>query len=447
MQDDKNTILTQSPATVSTAARKTQTRLYWMAGIVCAPFFGMAAAFGVSTPLNDSVIPLKTVVEAIALPPAAPADEPAAPQSYWHEERVQRGDTVAALLNRLSIDDAAAVEFLRVSPAAHSFHQLKPGRTVSAVTADNGELQSLRYAWGDTAAYVVQRTGNTFRVSEQTLALHTRVQMKSAEIKTSLFAATDASGVPDNIAVQMGEIFGGDIDFHRDLRRGDRFTVVYEMLEGAGGEAVRSGRVLAAEFVNQSKAYRAVYFEDAAHHGGYYGADGKNLRKAFLRSPLAFTRISSGFSNSRFHPIFQQWRAHRGVDYAAPTGTPVRATADGSVEFAGVHGGYGKEILLRHQGKYSTIYGHLSRFGAGIRAGARVTQGEVIGYVGATGWATGPHLHYEFLVGGTQTNPLSVALPTAVPLAGATLGQFHGAAAPLLARLDLLRNTNLARLE
>jgi murein DD-endopeptidase MepM/ murein hydrolase activator NlpD len=270
--------------------------------------------------------------------------------------------------------------------------------------------------------------------------------MKSAEIKTSLFAATDAAGVPDNVAVQMAEIFGGDIDFHRDLRRGDRFTVVYEMLEAAG-DAVRSGRVVAAEFINQNKAHRAVYFEDAARHGGYYGSDGKNLRKAFLRSPLAFTRISSGFSNARFHPIFQQWRAHRGVDYAAPLGTPVRATADGVVELAAVHGGYGKEIVLKHQGRYSTIYGHLSRFAAGIRAGARVTQGEVIGYVGATGWATGPHLHYEFLVSGTQTNPLSVALPTAPALTGATMTQFHAAAAPLLSRLDLLRNTNLARLE
>jgi murein DD-endopeptidase MepM/ murein hydrolase activator NlpD len=222
--------------------------------------------------------------------------------------------------------------------------------------------------------------------------------------------------------------------------------VIYEVLEN-NGEFLRSGRVLAAEFANQNKTYRAVYFEDAAHHGGYYGADGKTLRKAFLRSPLEFSRISSGFTSSRFHPILQQWRAHRGVDYAAPIGTRVRATGDGVVEFAGIQHGYGKVIVLRHQGKYSTWYGHLSGFGNGIRTGTRVSQGNIIGYVGQTGLATGPHLHFEFRVADVQANPLSVVLPTAPPLNGTLLGQFHDVAAPMLGRLDLMRNTNLALID
>jgi murein DD-endopeptidase MepM/ murein hydrolase activator NlpD len=447
MQDKKKRILTQSLRAVPAAMHRIPRRYYWLAALVSAPFLGIVTAFGVATPLNDSVVPLRTVVEAIALPPAVEPETPAVPQQFWREERVQAGDTVAALLSRLGIDDTAAVEFLRVNREARSFHQLRPGRSVSAIIGDSGKLQSLRYAFSDNSQSVVERKDDGFRVTEQPLNLRPRTHMKSAEIKSSLFAATDAAGIPDNVAIQLAEIFGGDVDFHRDLRTGDRFTVVYEMLEGMAGETVRSGRVLAAEFINQNKVYRAVYFEDAARHGGYYGADGKNLRKAFLRSPLAFTRISSGFTSARFHPILLKWRAHKGIDYAAPIGTPVRATADGAVEFEGQKGGYGNVIVLHHQGKYSTLYGHLSRFAPGTRSGARVTQGEIIGYVGMTGWATGPHLHYEFRISEVQTNPLSVALPTALPLTGTALVQFHGAASPLLARLDLLRNSNLARLE
>jgi len=448
MHNEKEVILAQSPRPDRSQAKPPLggSRFYWLAAVLSAPLFGIVTAFGVAPKPDNIAIPLKTVVESIELPPLALSPPAAAPQRYWREERVQRGDTVAGLLSRLGVDDAGAVEFLRASRDARSLHQLRPGRTVSAIIGESGELQSMRYAWGKDTAYAVEREGNGFRVNERALALQPRVLMKSGEIRSSLFAATDLAGIPDGVATQMAEIFGGDIDFHRDLRLGDRFTVVYEMLEDTG-EFVRSGRVLAAEFVNQNKTYRAVYFEDAERRGGYYAADGKNLKKAFLRSPLEFSRISSGFTSSRFHPILQRWRAHRGVDYAAPTGTGVRATADGVVEFIGVHGGYGKVVALRHQGKVSTWYGHLSRFAGGIRAGARVSQGEIIGYVGATGWATGPHLHYEFRVAGVQANPLAVALPPAPTLNGATLVQFRGAATPLLARLDLLRNTNLALLE
>jgi murein DD-endopeptidase MepM/ murein hydrolase activator NlpD len=446
MQSENKIILAQSVPAVAASARSMRTRLYWAAAITGAPVFGMVTAFGFAPPLESVAIPLQTVVESIALPALDTALQPRAGEHYWREERVRRGDTVGGLLSRLGVDDAAAVDFLRTDPRARSFHQLRPGRTVSAVIGDNGELQSLRYAWSGDKLFAVVRRGNAFQVSETAIAPRALVQMKSAEIRSSLFAASDAADVPDNVAIQLADIFGGEIDFHRDLRRGDHFTVIYEMFE-SGGEFLHSGRVLAAEFVNQGKTYRAVYFEDAARHGGYYAADGKNLKKAFLRSPLEFSRISSGFTSSRFHPILQKWRAHRGVDYAAPSGTRVRATADGVVEFAGTQGGYGRLIVLRHQGQVSTWYGHLSGFAGGVRSGARVTQGETIGFVGATGWATGPHLHYEFRIAGKQANPLSTGLPAAPPLNGPTLTQFRSAAAPTLARLDLLRNTHLALID
>ena len=212
------------------------------------------------------------------------------------------------------------------------------------------------------------------------------------------------------------------------------------------GRAIKSGRLLAAEFINQGKSYRAVWFPDSEGKGGYYTPEGKNLRKAFLRSPLEFSRISSGFA-MRFHPILHQWRAHKGVDYAAATGTHVKATADGTVEFAGRQGGYGNVVTVKHQGGFSTSYAHLSSIARGLRKGARVQQGEVIGKVGQTGWATGPHLHYEFRVNNEVRNPLTVALPAALPIPAQQLAAFGRASAPLAAELNLLRNTNLALLE
>jgi murein DD-endopeptidase MepM/ murein hydrolase activator NlpD len=210
---------------------------------------------------------------------------------------------------------------------------------------------------------------------------------------------------------------------------------------------VKSGRVLAAEFINQGKTYQAVYFQNADGQGGYYTFDGKNIRKAFLRSPIEFSRISSGFSNARFHPVLKQWRAHKGIDYAAGTGTRVRATSDGVVETAGVQGGYGNLVVLRHQSKYTTWYGHLSGFAKGIRRGGRVSQGDVIGYVGATGLATGPHLHYEFRINDVHQNPLQVVMPSAPPITTVQKPEFEAATQPLAQRLTLLRGINTARFD
>jgi murein DD-endopeptidase MepM/ murein hydrolase activator NlpD len=256
--------------------------------------------------------------------------------------------------------------------------------------------------------------------------------MRSREITSSLYAATDANvdggQIPDTVVNQIIEMFSTSIDFRGDLKRGDRFNVVYETF-WQDGEMVRTGRVLAGEFVNRGVAYQSVWYEDPqTHQGGYYSLDGKSLKKAFLKSPVAFSRISSGFS-MRVHPVFNVWKAHKGVDMAAPSGTPIRAAGDGVVDFAGVSNGYGNMVVLKHWSNYSTAYGHMSRFATGMRKGQKVHQGDVIGYVGSTGWATGPHLHYEFRIGDTATDPMALKNLQQQPLTSGELSRFRTTAA------------------
>ena len=278
-----------------------------------------------------------------------------------------------------------------------------------------------------------------------------RWEMATGEIRTSLFGAADAAGLPDAITMQLADVFAGDIDFYKDIKRGDRFAVVYEMRD-LDGEPIGSGRIVAARFENRGRTLEAYLWRDAGGSEGYYTSAGVPLQRAFLRSPLAFSRITSGFSLARFHPILHTWRAHKGVDYAAPIGTPVRATANGTVILAGRQGGYGNVIHIRNQGQYSTLYAHLSAFAKGMKAGVRVMQGEVIGYVGQTGWATGPHLHYEFRVANVQRDPLAVALPAAEPLPPSLRAAFRAGIAPvetelalISARSDVLRQRRLSR--
>ena len=363
-------------------------------------------------------------------------------EDFWREEKIVRGDTVLDVLARLGVRDEDLNRFLHADQSARPLYRLLPGKSVRVRTDDDGDLLALRYLTRDGELLEIdQGADGAYHAQTIPPPYATRVQLRSGEIRTSLFGAADAAGLPDAVTMQLADIFSGDIDFFHDLRRGDRFTVAYEVLE-LDGEPIRIGRVLAAEFVNKGVAYRAFHFgeaQDDGPAGGYYAEDGKNLRRAFLRSPMEFSRITSHFSLSRFHPIMQTWRAHKGIDFGAPTGTPVRATGDGTVEFSGRQGGYGNFILLRHQGAYSTAYGHLSRFAAGLRRGTHVHQGQVIGYVGQTGWATGPHLHYEFRISNVQRNPLSVALPTALPIPQDKLAAFRAATTPLSAQLALAR--------
>ncbi len=434
MPDQKSRILAQSELLIERLSRHRKAA----AAFGAVSMLGMVAAFAIAPAGDNQQISLQTVVEQLAVP--AGAVIPAENQIFLREERVQRGDTLASILSRLGIDDRAAFDFIRQDRAAQSIsRQLRPGKPITARATESGELQALYFPVnGKDALIVVERVKDSFTASEQAVALETRTVVRSAEIRYSLFGATDTAGIPDGVATQMADIFGGDIDFHRDLRKGDRFSVVYEMIYQRG-QPLRSGRILAAEFTNNQKTYRAFWFAGEDGKGGYYGADGKNLRKAFLRSPLEFSRVTSGFTSSRFHPVLQTWRAHKGVDYGAPVGTRVRSVADGSIEFAGRQGGYGNLIIVRHQGNYSTAYGHLSGFAPGIRKGARISQGETIGFVGQTGLASGPHLHYEFRVSGTQVNPLAVTLPTALPLEASQVPKFRAAITPLQAQVELAK--------
>ncbi|MEI7841663.1 MAG: peptidoglycan DD-metalloendopeptidase family protein [Gallionellaceae bacterium] len=428
----------------NTMSQAYKMKLRWFVTISTLPLFGVVTAFGVMPQSTFNIGEQVTVVEEIALPVAAQTASTTA--TFWRNERVQRGDTVAELLRRLSIEDAAATEYLLKDKAAESLRKLGVGQEVQSEIAADGSLLALRYLNNGGAQVVIDKTDSGFKTNTFPVQLEQRTFMRTGEIKTSLYAATDAAGLTDPVANQMAEIFGGDIDFHRDLRKGDKFTVVYEMTY-SNGQAVRSGRILAAEFVNQGHAYRAVYFQTSNTNGNYYTQEGKSMRKAFLRSPIEFSRVSSGFTTSRFHPVLNKWRAHKGVDYAAPTGTKVKVTADGTVALIGKQSGYGNVVMVNHQGHYTTVYGHLSRFAAGLRVGQRVSQGEIIAYVGMTGLATGPHLHYEFKIDGTQRDPLRVALPDASPVSSAQKSAFLESTRELNERLAMLHNTKLAKLD
>ncbi|MEJ1959489.1 MAG: peptidoglycan DD-metalloendopeptidase family protein [Nitrosomonadales bacterium] len=433
--------------TQKTLTQERKLKLRWFVALSSLPLLGVVTAFGIMPQTQISSAPLKTVVEQISLPQLSPVVGSTA--TFWRNERVQRGDTVAELLRRMNVEDVAASEFLRKNPAAESLRQLTAGKTVQAETGADGSLLSLRYLNNSGNQVVIEKSavqGGNFAASVSAPQFEQRLIMRTGEIKTTLFDATDEAGLPDTAASQLVDIFGGDIDFHRDLRKGDKFSVTYDVTY-SNGEPVRNGRIQAAEFVNQGKAYRVVYFQTDSTHGDYYTPDGKSVRKAFLRSPVEFSRISSGFTSARFHPILKKWRAHKGVDYAAPIGTKVKVTADGTVFFVGKQGGYGNVIMVQHQGRYSTVYGHLSRFASGLHRGQHVGQGEVIGYVGMTGWATGPHLHYEFRIDGEQRDPLRVALPNAIPISASQKSAFEEASRRLTDQLSLMSNTSLAQLD
>jgi murein DD-endopeptidase MepM/ murein hydrolase activator NlpD len=439
----KKTILADQP-TLPKNLLSPRFRLVRIVALLTLPLFGAIGAFG-TAPEAQLLLPRTAIPEPLKIDFVEKVVQPAT--SFFREERFQRGDTIGGLLVRLGVNSEDSLKLLRAH--ASTLRALRAGTTVDAELGSDGSLVSLTFFSGKDASTTITRDGDGFKSAETRLSLDTRTVLKFGTIRSSLFAAADAAGLPDGVAIQLAEVFAGDIDFHRDLRKGDHFSVVFEMLYHEG-RAVRAGRVLAAEFVNAGKSYRAVWYAGVAGgesgKGGYYTPEGKNLRKAFLRSPLEFSRVTSGFG-MRMHPIQQQWRAHRGIDYAAPNGTRVRSVGDGVVEFAGRQGGYGNMVVLRHSGQYSTAYAHLSRIAPGLHRGAHVAQGDTIGLVGQTGWATGPHLHFEFRIAGQARNPLAIALPAALPVAAAELPNFKRLAAPLAAQLDLIATGKLALME
>ncbi|MGB8077955.1 MAG: peptidoglycan DD-metalloendopeptidase family protein [Gallionella sp.] len=437
-------MLTQNQYSQGRNMPQSKKKLRWFVALSTLPLLGVVTAFGL-VPENDfDLSSSRVAIEQIALPKVADADTDVS--SYWRNERVQRGDTVDEILTRLDIEDGGASDYLRKASEAASFRRLPVGTEIQAETTATGGLIALRYLGDNGAQVLIEKQDGIFKTSALPAQLEKRLFVRSGEINTNLYSATDEAGLPDAAANQLADLFSGDIDFHHDLRKGDKFTVVYEMTY-SNGALLRTGRIQAAEFINQGHVYRAVYFQKDDQHGDYYTPDGKSVHKAFLRSPVAYSRVSSGFTTARFHPILKKWRAHKGTDFAAPIGTKVRVTTDGIVAVVGKQTSYGNVIMVNHQGRYTTVYGHLSRFALGLHKGQHVTQGEVIGYVGMTGWATGPHLHYEFRVNGQQHDPLRVALPDAKPIDSSELAAFQPVANDMVARLNLMRNINLAKLD
>lgn len=371
-------------------------------------------AFGIA-PLEADIdqMPVRQLVEAVqpGMLSAQSAFEAPVPFVLFRTDVTRREDTVQSLLQRLGVNDAEAQQFLRRNSTAAELLRGRAGKLVRAETDDNQQLIRLTARWivNDNADHyqrlVIERQADGFEARIEQSEFTSSVRLSSGVIRSSLFAATDAARLPDSIASQLADLFSADIDFRRDLRAGDTFSVVYEALE-ADGELLRYGRLLSAEFVNKGKTHQVLWFEEPGKKGAYYTFDGESTRRAFLASPLAFSRISSGYG-MRFHPVHGGRRPHLGVDYAAPTGTPVRTVGDGTVQFAGWQRGYGNVVFIQHRQDKVTVYAHLHRID--VRRGQRVEQGDLIGQVGCTGVCTGPHLHFEYRVRGEHRDPLIIA--------------------------------------
>ena len=416
-------------------------------------------AFGIAPLVPDAAdLPVRQVLEAVQPFTAQTQTDSLANFRFklFRTESTRSSDTFDALLKRLSIDDADAAAFLRKDANARLLLAGRPGKNVTVEATDSQQLLKLTVRWpGDDEAtfkrLVIERGTSGLFSRVETAPYVATSRLASGNIQTSLFAATDDARIPDKVAVQVAEIFSSDIDFRRSLRKGDRFNVVYEALE-ADGETMRSGRVLSAEFVNAGKAFQAMWFQQAgvdasgaANKGNYYNLNGQSLRRAYLSSPVEFSRISSGFS-MRFHPILQKWRAHLGTDFAATTGTPARTVGDGVVEFSGVQNGYGNVVFVKHRNGNETVYAHLSKLM--VQRGQSVSQGQTIGLVGATGWATGPHLHFEFRVNGTQQDPMIIARQSeTIPVAAAAMPLFKQLAATVKTELQAAATIDQTRAE
>lgn len=383
-----------------------------------------------------------TEIELDAFPSAKPDIE-----ESWRTVTVKEGDNLSLIFSRLAINKSDLYQILSIGEETDSLKNLMPGQILKLKFDDDAKIQTLIHESDLTHTLQITRAEESFEAEITKELPDTKVVAHSGTIQDSLFLSGQKAGLSDNVIMQMFDIFGWDIDFVLDIREGDAFRVVYEQLF-KNGEYIKDGAILAAEFVNQGKSYKAVRFIDSQDRVAYYTEDGNSMRKAFLRTPVNFTRISSHFNLKRKHPVLNKIRAHKGVDYAAPSGTPVKSTGAGKVVFAGSKNGYGHTVIVEHGGKYTTLYAHLSRFARGLKKGQRVEQGQTIAYVGQSGLATGPHLHYEFRINGKHHNPLTVALPKSLPLPQNDLRLFKEQTKVALAKLEALSSgTQTAKVE
>ena len=370
----------------------------------------------------------------------------AEPPPDWRQVTIRSGDTLAKLFSQQGLDAKTMYQVLNAGDAAKSLLRIFPGEEIGFLIDDAGQLQALRYAVDESVTLHVERQGDGFETKLVANPLERRIAHAHGTIDSNLFTAGKAAGLSDGLIMELANIFAWDVDFALDIRPGDRFTVIYEELY-RNGEKVRNGGIVAAEFVNQGRTYRAVAYAEDGGKPQFYTPEGKSMRKAFLRTPVDFRRISSNFNPSRLHPILGVKRPHMGVDYAAAPGTPIRAAGSGKVVHVGWKGGYGRTVILQHGTRYSTLYAHMSRFANGLKAGDKVQQGQIIGYVGSSGLASGPHLHYEFRVDGVHRNPLTVTFPDAEPISKKLLADFLEKTGPLVAQLDMISRSQVAQSE
>lgn len=348
---------------------------------------------------------------------------------------VRRGDNLSLIFQREGIPAREIPALIAAEPLGKRLKNIYPGHTLELSRDDGGALIKLAYVPGPLETLEFERLDGAYVSREVRREPERATAHRHGVIDQSLFVASQRAGLPDALTMRLAQIFQWDIDFVLDIRRGDEFHVVFEELY-VDDDFIGHGDILAAEFINRGQVHRAIRYQDANGHANYFNPSGQSMRKAFLRAPVEFTRISSNFNLNRVHPLFKRNAPHRGIDYAAPTGTPILAAGDGRVTVASRTEPNGNYVVIQHGEQFTTKYLHLSKFGRGIRSGTRVRQGQVIGYVGATGWATGPHLHYEFLVNGVHQNPRTVKLPQADPVPRAELARFNERTAPLLALLD-----------
>ncbi len=440
----------------ATQSPKKSKALQWFGVGLGIPLLGLALLSFIDTPADQippPATPIMTASTGAEVDVAELVAEPAvyteiplvlAPEPEYETLTltIRSGDTLDQLFRKHDLDIGHLVTIARLDEAGTQFRKIKPG-DVFEITHDEGRLVSIYSALNLTSALKIdkQEAGFTAEIVERPIELRKRLAYGS--IETSLFESAAAAGLSDKLIMNIAGIFAWDVDFVLDIRAGDSYYVQWEEI-WQDGEFVTDGEIIAAEFNNNGRTNRAIRFVDETGHSDYFTPDGHSVRKAFIRAPVDFTRVSSNFNPNRRHPILNTIRAHRGVDYAAPRGTPIKAAGDGKVIFRGVKNGYGNAVILQHGGNITTLYAHMSKYAAKARVGSRVRQGQTIGYVGATGLANANHLHYEYRISGVHRNPRTVQLPRANPISDKYREQFFTTAAPILEELEQFKSTQLA---
>ncbi|MDD7805998.1 MAG: peptidoglycan DD-metalloendopeptidase family protein [Endozoicomonas sp. (ex Botrylloides leachii)] len=362
----------------------------------------------------------------------------------WHTLVIKSGDNLSSLFKQQGLDAGVVHSIVSTPKLGEMLASVRPGEGLEFRINKDGDLTQFRYVQSKLKSIFFAKKDDGYTAELITLHPQTRITYAQADIKNSLFIASQQAGLSDKLTMELAGIFGWDIDFVQDIRSGDRFSLIYEE-RYLNDEKLNNGNILAATFINQGKSYTAIRYTDTKGDTGYYSPNGESMKKAFLRTPVDFTRISSRFNPNRLHPIFKTKRPHRGVDYAASTNTPIKAAGDGRIKFAGWQSGYGKVVYIQHPNNIVTVYAHQNKIRRGLKKGDTVKQGQIIGYVGKTGWATGPHLHYEFRVNGRHRNPVTVKLPDASPIPKKEIVRFKRHSQTMLAQLETASTTILAQ--